>query len=501
MGQGYSRVINYLDVGPERKESDLKKGKYARVLTSKECPKKPLLFWKALPLDRQNDPKTAASLKEGVHFIHSSRLSKQNTLVLIQPDDPDSIVFVTAYIMALSGFSAETASLAMENAVKDLELPLKRQYINALRIFRSQADPKTMRAELFKTSGIEPLPELTEDLTKIYSYIGRPKPIKEQIELESIPVVEQKPVAAPPKPISGEKAQDLKNTQASATKPMEERTLPGLEANKPSTEKEKELKPQKPPSKTGLTKEERVFVDKTQTMQFDDTTLVSIPTVPQAQEREFLPGLQKSELPPHRTEEVDRGFQKAGINEPKPKEEMTPPGLGANKPSTEKEKELKPQKPPSKTGLTKEERVFVDKTQNMQFDDTTLVSIPTVPQAQEREVLPGLLKSELPPHRSEEVDRGFQKVISNTQPKKTEVESRLSPSEMDDLTRVGQNSAMNHDFQPGRGRIQIIKAIGKDPADDTKEVDDLLAKTTAEERNRYRSGVTIVRAYEKLEVE
>ncbi|CAL8072613.1 unnamed protein product [Calicophoron daubneyi] len=416
MGAGYSRVLNYLDVGPEKKEADLKKGKYARVLTSGEVPKKPSLLWKTLPLDRYDDAKTAASLKEGVDFIHSSRMSKQNTLVLVQPNDPDSVVFAAAYVMVLSGLPPETAYLAMENCMKESEIKLARTYINPLKLLRSKADPKTMRSDLFKTSGIEPNAELTEDMTKIYSYLGRPKPTQEQVNLDAIPVPEQKPVQAPKPEVVDKKPEG------------DTRFLPGLH-------------PEPPPTAAAATKKEE----------------------------------------PKRAEEVPSEPQKA------------------------EKKKLELKKPEPKGKMTPEQNVFVAQEVPM-FEDTTLVPVAAEPKSHLDHFPLTADKPASHVHTSEPINAALKKIVSDSPHVPQGNESRLSADEEWELKKVKEQSQLklNHEKlngSTGQGKVQIIMALSKDPADDTREVDEYLAKTTAEERERHRPKITIIRAYEKLDAE
>lgn len=190
MGAGYTKILTFLDVGPEGKETQLK-NKYSKILTSGIIPKNPSLTWKTLPLDANNAGKTANVLKEGAQFIHGARVKKENILVCISPSDPDSIIFATAYIMLLSGLPPEKSELAVSNALKESELKLEGKYKKALEILYKQGPPKTIRDQLFQPTGSYSVPLLIEDANQIYSLAGLPKPSLGQVLLETDPLQSQ----------------------------------------------------------------------------------------------------------------------------------------------------------------------------------------------------------------------------------------------------------------------------------------------------------------------
>ncbi|KAF6780253.1 hypothetical protein AHF37_00241 [Paragonimus kellicotti] len=184
MGAGYTKLLAYLDVGPEIKEDKLKK-KYTRILTTGATPKKPELIWKSLPLDAKDDDKCISSLLEGAEFIHHSRIEKQNLVVLTQAEDTNPIAFATAYFMILSGLSVNQANDAIVNALKETDYKVNNHFAKALQKLRNRYDPYGLRAQLFERAGTYSLALLSEDVNKIYELASLPQPTLEQIKLQS----------------------------------------------------------------------------------------------------------------------------------------------------------------------------------------------------------------------------------------------------------------------------------------------------------------------------
>ncbi|KAF7259580.1 hypothetical protein EG68_03127 [Paragonimus skrjabini miyazakii] len=184
MGAGYTKLLAYLDVGPEIKEDKLKK-KYTRILTTGATPKKPELIWKSLPLDAKDDDKCISSLLEGAEFIHHSRIEKQNLVVLTQAEDTNPIAFATAYFMILSGLSVSQANDAIVNALKETDYKINNPFAKALQKLRNRYDPYGLRAQLFERAGNYSIALLSEDVNKIYELASLPQPTLEQIKLQS----------------------------------------------------------------------------------------------------------------------------------------------------------------------------------------------------------------------------------------------------------------------------------------------------------------------------
>ncbi|OON17064.1 hypothetical protein X801_07105 [Opisthorchis viverrini] len=182
MGQGYGKLLPYLDAGPENTEDKLKKA-YKRIITTLEVPVKSSIVWKQLVLDPRNDHKTMSSLQEAVNFIHAGRVQKQNTLIITGQADQDQIVFATAYFMVLSGLPPHYADFAVSNAVKDLGWKLNKPYMNALKLFR-QKPAKQLRQEMFKAGGEYSFSLLCEDVYRIYELAEISKPTDSQVKLD-----------------------------------------------------------------------------------------------------------------------------------------------------------------------------------------------------------------------------------------------------------------------------------------------------------------------------
>ncbi|THD22527.1 hypothetical protein D915_004263 [Fasciola hepatica] len=480
MGAGAAKLLSYLDVGPEAKEDKLKSENVERVLTSGKLPKKQILVWKQLPLDKNNTKETMQSLLEGSQFIQTGRVNKRNTLVIIQEKDPDSLVFAAAYLMAISGLSPDASTLAITRALKEGKLKLTGQYDRALHELKSAYHPKDLRAAVVGKGGDYSQSQLTEDVVKIYELAGLLKPTMEEINLDVVADETRRVSLAMGAAIKDDKhklSKDGSNADAALMSSAAELLKKDLESNdkgdvsaglkekvrssadKASIREEELLSKEALESLLALHSNESVDFPKILgkiKKRGEILALLSFYTDSKVQFDNFsLTDVTASGIAPReKPEDIHPSYPDTTIKPSEPKEDKK-----ADKPETGN----KGHKGSKADSLFDEfSKRFGDR---MEFDNNTYTNVG----------FPGSDKDRLDAKHEPSVNAGSVTVNE----------------------KLPQVTGKDETTGSHRYKITIIRAYSRESENSTSHVDEYLASTTEEERMRNRKNVTIVRAYSR----
>ncbi|CAH8585217.1 unnamed protein product [Heterobilharzia americana] len=186
MGAAFAKVLNNLFIvehGEATTDSNLKKAKMVCMLSSTRKSPKPNAFWRYLELNKSNEVLTKTNLKAGAKFIHESRCGRENVVVIIEPNNHESALFIVTYFYILSGLPAKIVRKAVMK-IRD-KLEVTDEFDSIIESMQDTVSPKELRDELFKNTSGYTEEHLIEDLKKIYHSAELDPPTQSEIKLET----------------------------------------------------------------------------------------------------------------------------------------------------------------------------------------------------------------------------------------------------------------------------------------------------------------------------